>query len=97
MKPHEQTWEVHPLDFRAVADAKTGLVVADLRVPLGEAREVSALMAAAPEMARALLSFLPNSGHARHCQGGKPPPLVGACLDECASARSALRKAGVLP
>lgn len=53
------SWTVEPLDCRMVLDAESGLVVADVRVPLSEGcAKVSALMAAAPDMKRALIALL---------------------------------------
>jgi hypothetical protein len=106
VKPHEEEWIVHPLDSRAVVkrDAanaeEDGLVVADVRRPLHEdGREVAALIAAAPDMARALVVLAE-----RRCEN------LLSLESECARlwqdtkewcpvcrARAALTKAGVLP
>lgn len=87
MKAHEETWEY---------EFSTGLVLD------GNSRDVVAenttradrlvLAAAAPDMAKALLAFLPCVGeHTFEC--GVPPH---GCTAECRSARAALMKAGIL-
>lgn len=59
MRPWAQEWVVHPLDYRCVAeldanDPTESLTIADIRAD--EPPEYAALMAAAPDMARALVS-----------------------------------------
>lgn len=94
-KPWEEEWRVHPLDFRAVASFRTGLVVCDVRAPPAvNGREVSALISAAPDMARALLATGSSRGdgqwHCHDCAGVN-------CYEWCATVRAALTRAGVLP
>lgn len=92
MKTYEQTWKQHPLDSRAVVDAATELVVADVRAPLHEdGREVGALIAAAPDMAREL-RHLVRLLEPKERDGGLDVPGL-ATLN---GARAALKKAGVL-
>ncbi len=51
------------------------------------------LLVAAPELARALLELLSETGHTLDCRRRSQ----GSCSSECDAAREALRKAGVLP
>ena len=88
-KPWEKKWIQHPMDYRAVCelnptDASESLVVADIRAD--EPAEVSLLIAAAPDMAHALLAML------------EAFPAASASREEYearAEALRALAKAGV--
>lgn len=88
-KPHEQMWK-QGRDTWSIRDAKDdGLrahVYTDDQTPR-EADDVARLIAAAPDMARALMGFV------RSAETGRPDMLPA--LDD--AARAALRKAGVLP
>lgn len=97
MKPHEENdWTV-PDDnisptstqFRVVRER--GGVVAH-----GMTKQEATLIAAAPEMARALLSLLGDgpSKHLSFCHTLRRPDR--ACHPDCFAVRAALNKAGVL-
>lgn len=59
MKPWEETWMPYPEDTRCIVKNAGDTVVADILEPLREnGREAAALIAAAPEMARAILAAL---------------------------------------
>lgn len=93
-KPWEEEWQVHPLDFRAVASFRTGLVVCDVRAPPAvNGREVSALISAAPVMARALLAVAGRDCNKRLCWCST---YGGPHLDTCDAALDALQKEGAL-
>ena len=55
----------------------------------------AAAIAALPDMARALLMWLPENGHTAEC--GSPTDDERACSLECSTTRKVLRRAGVLP
>ena len=105
MKPHEQEWKAQGNGVVAVSDAVVIKVeVAPWRLPRTTdmddwekaatvSQDVTTFIAAAPDMVRALMEFLPG-GHSMEC--GNQTHGDDACSDECRRARAALRKAGVL-
>lgn len=105
MRPHEKTYQTHPLDYRVLvepdpnADGDGWLAVADLRVPVDECDEVGALLSAAPDMARALLALMePRQDKSHHFKGWCTAWSAETCDSEmCSGIRAALTKAGVLP
>lgn len=93
MKPHEETWEVFTSGVLvSVQDAATK----HLRANVNYKADRAALVAAAPEMARALLSLLTrDGGHLPSCPA--PNRERSHCTDpKCAAIRAVLTKAGVL-
>ena len=94
MKPiTEQEWRVAQLDARVIENAE-GLVVADIRARLSEdGRETAALIAAAPDMARALAlaEELVNAIQQGHRVDEEFLERAHAAIN------GARRKAGVLP
>lgn len=101
-KPHEQEWrrEVTPYGkgTRVVVRDERGRTVAEFPAfdpTARDARWVNAELAqAAPDMARALLAFLPENGHTLEC--GNVTGDNARCSEECRNGRAALRKAGAL-
>lgn len=93
MKAHEETWRVCDVDSRIVEDARTELVIADLRVPPHEGCDDAArLIAAAPDMARALLRRLSSEVAPCICHLMADNGRCYNCED-----RAMLKRAGVLP
>lgn len=100
MKPHEETWVVHPLDSRCVirpaGRVDEGLVMADIREPLHEnGREVALLVAAAPEMARAILALRRPDGSC-WCHHSRDIYEFGHDT-VCGNTSRLLKRIGVLP
>lgn len=108
-KPHEEQWrcrqtttsvvvgggeDVGPICTMSKPRAEMRL---DMEAQNDLMRARAAFIAAAPDMARALLAFTSDNGHTPDCGNGTLGRHSGACSDECAAARAALRKAGVLP
>jgi hypothetical protein len=92
-RPHETTLSVVAFDKERICLVEDGRrMVAVLRN--FDAEEWEAFLKAAPDMARALLAFLPDHGHTAECGYSGYPDH--ACSTECANARAALSKAGVL-
>lgn len=95
-KPWEQTW-TGPIENEWVArDVETGLNrlhVYNDTMTKEESDEVVRFASAAPDMARALLMWLPEDGHTQEC--GSRRRDEQACSLECSTTRIALRKAGV--
>lgn len=104
-KPWEQQWSVQA-DYAVLCEQRKvrARVYTDELSP-DAAKEDAKLIAAAPDMARALLAVLPHEDEA----GPKPPAHIRECLEwrqrnglitECATGcqevMAALRKAGVL-
>lgn len=105
-KPHEQEWMVSQSDLSSKTEVQTdeGVLVARVNVTydkkgaymmanMADAKMKADLLAAAPDMARALLA----QGH--HTMDGWH---THACIesdhnDTCEVARAAIKKAGVLP
>lgn len=94
-KPHEQEWrtETSPGYGRVYIVADDDRMTCETRAEDGD--EIARLISAAPDMARALLAFVSDSGHTPDCGYSGYPDHK--CSDECAGARAALRKAGVIP
>jgi hypothetical protein len=90
-KPHEQEWKVATYDSGVIVDARETRMVAETLPGLAP------LIAAAPDMARALMGVLtgedPTVQHTGECWE------MGAdhCLSSCVAVKNALRKAGVIP
>lgn len=104
-KPHEQEWRVEETPYgngrRIVVRNGDNGTVAEFPAydpPAALRRRPNAALAsAAPDMARALLMWLPDNGHTAECGNGSLGPHNGSCSTECETTRNALRKAGVLP
>lgn len=95
MKAHEETWTAHP-QGGFIRDGN-GNIVGDVTA-LDERNDMSErtlLMAAAPDMARALLAMGAVRGGEWH-DGACLQPTTSACHVGCSNARTALKKAGVL-
>lgn len=93
MKPHEQEWGHNSSRLHGgyVYNAATRDDVAHVNRDYEDARP---LIAAAPDMARALLSELDPDGHVIACGNGGDSP--DDCSPRCRKVTAALRKAGVL-
>lgn len=96
MKVHEQEWHVCDLDHRVVENAED-MVVADIRVPPHDGGEdVAHFIAAAPDMARALMTVGMPLGAGGRCWCASIRAHHVSPSRACVLATDALRKAGVL-
>lgn len=86
MKPWEETWTLKPHHPEIVLDEVANEVAET------DDADRAMLIAAAPEMARALAAMFDDDGHTSDCTDEH-----GLCSLRCAGARAALRKAGVIP
>lgn len=95
MKPiHEQEWRVRPNNSLMDSGMAFDIIGPDGIVARAVFQREAAFIAAAPDMAQALLMWLPD-GHSFEC--GSRLLDESACSAECAATRKALRKAGILP
>jgi len=97
MTPHEQEWSAVP----GTGDVLQGRRVVAQVVHEEDERELSVFIAAAPDMARALMalgddSVIPGTWHLHECRFDLVGGELVACSCECADVRDALRKAGVI-
>lgn len=91
MKAHEQNWTLHP--FSGDITNNEGRTIANTNP--GTPADVESLIAAAPDMARALISGADIfDAEACWCDGGRK--RHDPTHPFCNRARTALRKAGVL-
>lgn len=101
-KPHEQEWtaavEPYGKGTRALVRCETGTVAHFPAYDPGSAAardERARFIAAAPDMARALMGDLDPDGHVIACGNGGSDPED--CSPRCRKVTAALRKAVVLP
>lgn len=98
MKPHEQEWRQCHQESRTV-ETSDGYRVAEA-YPAGdggyaEVCDVARLIAAVPDMARALLGEMDPDGHVIACGNESSNP--DDCSPRCRRVTAALRKGGVTP
>lgn len=104
-KPWEQEWRAEGCAW--VERRGDALAVAQVKVSgsVEKQAEYTRFLAAAPDMARALMELLPDGeigpnppAHTRECVRWRTRHgVIDQCLPGCMEALAALRKAGVLP